>query len=317
MISGFSVEAIRPLVQSSKVDGRALDVTFVCPVTGNQARTRWTAPPIGASAILTQMRTSPLFHLRKEVNQLIRNTLGFGAIARAARQLSDATLAGQHPIVTFNAEEEERALLEAFRLVSFRFAWVDDRWVHASLKVDADQRPDTMPDQLERGGTLCTYDRNIAGRMMIAVARAHGDIADEERAYLTEVFDGDTASLASLLARPQLTHAEFAETTPGEPRRALFGMAWAVALCDEDFHAQEAAMLDSFADGLKLDRHARDHVQNLAQVYLLEQYLERMAKWGKHDKSARTQLYKLAEKVGLSRATAQRVEARFLKRRGL
>lgn len=314
MSTGFTLEAIRPLVRASSVDGRGIDVTFACPVTSEQVVTRWASPPVGASAMLSQMRTSPLFQLRKSVNQLIRNSLGFGTIARAARKASDAALGGDHPQVTLSTEEEEKALIEAFRLVSSKFAWVDGRWVHHSvLQQDPE---DALPDQLARG-ELTPYDRAIAGRMLIAVAKAHGDIATEERAYLLDVFDGETESLEALLDRPNLSKAELAEVTPGDTRHKIFAMAYAMALCDEDFHAQEAAMLDSFADGFRLDRHGRDHVQRLAQLHLLEQYLERMAKWGKHDRAARSNLYKLAEKVGLSRAVAQRVEARFLKRRGI
>lgn len=304
MSTGFTLEAVRPLIDAVAPLGRSMAVTFRCPVSGERVYSAWAAPPPGSRPV----GPSALDGVRAQVSGAIRGVLGYGHAGRAARALVDATIPSGAQL---SVAEEERGLVEAFRLVSSRFAWHGGRWVHGSVVGERPGAPFPTPTA---GGGLDAYDRDIAARMVIAVARSHGGVSDEERLHLIELFDGEVASLEALLARPPLTRAELAETTPAN-RRALLGVAWSMALCDEHFDDAEARVLDDLASGLGLDALARDEVRQQATGFVIDQLLERAFTWGAHDQAARDQIYAVAARIGVSEGAVQRAEARFQRRR--
>ncbi len=305
----YTLEAIRPLLAAVRVDGRDLHVVFRCPSSGQFETVHRRAPPCGVSGMTVHMRnTSRLYAVRAEVNGLIRGLLGYGVAGRWARQVADRLLAGEHPYTQLDTEEEEQGVVEAFRSIAHRFRWEGGRWVH---------RGERARGRLERrvlqGEGLSPYDRDVAMRMVVEVAQVHGGISDEERSHLLDIFE-DAGSLQQLLDRPPLTDAELAETSRGSARRRLLAMAWSMALCDEHFDEAERALLDRYGRALGIPLEEQVAIQLEAQVFVLEQLLERALAWGGHDRASREQLRRLAARIGASPGLVERTEARFLKR---
>lgn len=302
----LQLAAIRPLVAMSRIDGRHLHVVFRCPTTGRSETVHWRSPPTGTSALTAELQaTSTLYGVRTQVNGLVRSFLGYGAIARLARQAADVTLAGGHPHAQLTVDEEEQALVSAFRSIQTHFEWTGLSWVH---RLDEPSRIE------QRAGVdgLTAYDHDVAARMVVAVARAHGGISPEERGHLLEIFED---SLETLLARPPLTDAELAQTTRGPARRSILGLVWSIALSDERFDPAEEALLERFGRALGLDREERIALQLEAQTFVLDSFLDRALAWGAHDAATRTQFLQLAGRIGVDEAAALRIEARWQRRR--
>ncbi|MCA9568242.1 MAG: TerB family tellurite resistance protein [Myxococcales bacterium] len=305
----FSLDAIRPLVALARVDGRDIHAVFRCPTTATVEQVHWRAPPAGVSAVTAQLKaTSTLYGVRTQVNGLVRGMLGYGTLGRWARMAADATLAGQHPGAQLATDEEEQGIVDAFRSVAHRFEWTGRSWVHR-----VDEPVGALEARVAGGPELTGYDRDVASRMVVAVASAHGGISDEERSHLLDIFE-DAGSLERLLGRPPLTDAELAETTRGATRRALLAVTWSMALCDEHFDPAEQAVLERFARALGIGLEEQIAIQQEAQVFVVEQLLERTLAWGAHDATARQQLAGLADRIGMSRGMLERTEARFLKK---
>lgn len=301
----FSLEAVRPLIHSSAVDGRRLHVVFRCPVTSERVESAWQAPPLGVSAQIADERGTVLFQVRRQLNGVVRDVLGYGHLGRLARTASDTALGS---VTTLTTTEEERGLVEAFRRVSDAFRWDGARWIH-----DSEGRETTGWTRTVRGEALDAYERDVAARMLVAVARAHGGISEAERLHLADVFDG-AGSLAGLLERPPLTRAELQQTR-ADVRPVLLAVAWSMALCDEAFDPEEGAVLEQLADQLGLDLEARVDVKRQAQQHVIEAFLERALDWGGHDRAARSELHALATRIGVPRAAVERAEATVLRRR--
>ena len=307
----FRFEAIQPLIDTVAVEGRALSVRFRCPVTGTRVEAHWSAPSIGVSGVVAVQERTALFQVRRQVNGLVRGLLGYGHAGRAARLLADSTLSGEHPDTQLSTDEEERGIVAAFQSVSAQFAWTGTRWVHAS---EVGQTPDGLRASVVNGPALTGWDREVAARMVVAVARAHGGISDEERMHLLDAFGGDVGSLDALSARPALTAAELQQTT-GSKRTTLLKVAWSMALCDERFDAAEGRVVEQFGVRLGVSLEDRVEAQRQAQLFVLDQFMEQMLAFGAHDQVARDQLYALAQRIGVSDGAVQRAEARFLRRR--
>jgi tellurite resistance protein len=311
MTDAFRFESVQPLIAQVASEGRELSVRFTCPASGRSVEAYWKAPSVGVSGLAAAEAHTTLYQVRRQVNGLVRGLLGYGHAGRAARLLADATLAGTHPSTQLSTDEEERGIVAAFRSVSAQFAWIGSRWVHAS---EVGQDPDPLRTSIANELALTGWDREVAARMVVAVARAHGGISDEERLHLLDAFDGDVGSLDALSARPPLTAAELQQTT-GSKRLSILKIAWSMALCDEQFDDAEGAVLERFGRQLGLSLEERVEAQRQAQMYVLDQFMEQMLQFGSHDAASRTQLYALAERIGVSEGAVQRAEARFLRRR--
>ncbi len=307
----FLFESVQPLIEKVVVQGRELSVRFRCPVTRQRVDAHWKAPSIGVSGVAAAAERTAMFKVRRQVNGLVRGLLGYGHAGRAARLLADSTLSGAHPDTQLSTDEEERGIVAAFRSVSAQFAWTGSKWVHAS---EVGQQADGLQAEVANSPALTGWDRDVAARMVVAVAQAHGGISDDERLHLLDAFDGDVGSLDGLLERPALTSAELKQTT-GSKRETILKVAWSMALCDERFDDAEGRVLEQFGVRLGLSLEERVEAQRQAQMFVLDQFMEQMLAFGEHDATARTQLYDLAERIGVSEGAVQRAEARFMRRR--
>lgn len=305
----FAFSAIRPLIAMARVEGRNVVAVFRCPDTNRSEQALWRAPPAGVSAVTADLAaSSSLYAARNQVNSLVRGLLGFGTVGRIARKASDTLLAGEHANAQLDTDEEEAGIIGAFQSVADRFMFDGTRWTHR-----AEEEP-ALVRKVAGGAALTGYDRDVTARMVVEVARVHGGVSEDERSHLLDIFD-DVGSLDVLLARPPLTPADLAETTRGGVRRSMLAVTWSMALCDADFDPREEALLETFAVGLQISEEERATVRREAQVYVVQQFLDRMFAWGGHDTAARAELQTLAERIGMASGLLQRTEARYLKDR--
>lgn len=313
-------ETIFPLLEDVRVHRRTASARFVCRQTGDSVQARFTLPESTGSLVASRVgRTvgrSLLWTLRSSIYSLVRSIFGHGLLARIAADLAGSAVhevqrhRGPQGPRDLDEDETEAALVEAFRTVKGRFVWVPGKgqWV-ATRAAEALMPP--FQRQLTRHPVSHPYDRQVLARMLVELARSDGDVAAAEQDLLTDLIEGGVEELA---ARPPLTAAELRTTSAGDARVSLLLTAWTLALVDEQMATPERSLLMAWADGMDLRPAQVVWVRNTAQQHVLDEALERMHTWGGHDSYAREQLYALAERLGMTRAEAEKAEAAFQRR---
>jgi len=312
---------VAPLVADLQESGRSVRVTFRCPVSGQSVKSSHSVPRNrNTSAQLTNTaKRSMMYGLQSAVNQTIRSVFGYSTVGRVAgdvaRQAMYSATSAATNQNTLSSSEKRDAVIEAFKKVSRQFVWDSARghWISAKA---ATELMSAFEQQLANHPLTHGYDRTVLARMLIEIARADGRLSGDESSWLNELIGPDVGSIADLSSRPPLSDAELNEASRGDARVTLLMLAWTMAIVDENFDSSEKQVLQGFARGLKLSnaqiKAARDH----AQGYILDQALERMFTWGGHDAHARSELFALAQRLGMSQQEAQVAEARYQRRKG-
>lgn len=301
---------VRPLVARQRVVGRALEVTFRCPVSGQEAVSRWSAPP---GPPPPTPRRGLAEEVRDQAARMVVRVLGSGSFGRAASQTVHRALTPEKRPATLTVAEQKTGLLQAFSLVMHTFAWDPKgrRWLHASA---APTLLGPLERQLHFHPPRSSFDRTLVARMMVEVATVDGPLGEEELGYLQDVLDPSAGSLAALQARPPLTSSDLAQATPGPCRTTLLALVHVVARVDGHLDEIEVSRIDAFAAGMAVDGATHARARSLAEGWLLDQALERMTGWGGHDEHARTELESLGRRLGIPPSRVAEAEARFLRR---
>jgi len=309
-------ETIFPLLRDVRVHRRTVSARFVCGQTGDIVEAGFTLPESTGSKVARTMSRSLLWSLRSSIYGIVRGIFGHGVVARMVADLAGSAVTGvqrrQGPQVQAELDDDEtkEALVEAFRCIQGRFAWVPGRGQWVSARAAQALLP-PFQRQLNEHPVQHPYDREVLARMLVELARADGQLAASEQDLLTELVEG---GIEELTQRPPLTEAELRTTTSGDPRVSLLLTAWTLALVDEEMDDRERTLLMAWAEGLDLRPAQVVWVRNTAQDHVLQSALERMHTWGGHDGYARGQLYALAERLGMGRAQAEQAEATFQRR---
>ena len=316
----WSIEAIRPLVTHENPTGRHLVVTFSCPVSRRHVNARWTAPQSSgvAAQVAGRVQQSAWYEVRRQAQSMVRSVLGGGSLGQIAGSAVDAAIgahtyapsarAAQH----LSTADRDRGVVEAFKTVASQFAWVQGRWVYGAAAKDL---LSPLDRQLQEAPLASGYDRQLAARMLVEVALAHGGVSAEEQSHLEDTLDPQVGSLQALAQRPPLSRAELGEATKGPVRVSLLALAWTLALVDERFDAAEQAKLEGFAAGLQLSPADRARARDLARGWLMDQAFERAFGWGGHDAHARAEAMALGERIGMTQEEVEVAEAKFQRRR--
>ena len=319
----ISYETVQPLVAEARPQGRTLEVTFACPVSGKQVRARHNIPyrPDTTDYIADAAKRTVMNELRWAVLGAMRSAFGSGVVGRTAGHVaSDAVYGATRNVAssggTLSAKEQKLALVEAFKSVASQFAWDEGhgRWIS---KEAAEDTLSPFARQLQAAPLSHPYDRLVASRMMVEIAAADGRFPPDEEAFLTEFLDPEAGALQSLATRPVLTDAELGQCSRGEVRATLLMLAWALALADQRFDDSEQYRLADHARGLGLAGPAAAKIREMAQGFVLDAAMERLFVFGAHDARSRGQLYEIAGRMGMGQDEASLAEARFLRRRGM
>lgn len=313
---------IAPLVANLQESGRAVRVTFRCPVSGQTVQSAHSVPRnnTASSQMMKTAKRSMMYGLQSAVNQTIRNVFGYNnMVGRVASDVtrqamySAANTAGNQN--TLSAREKRDAVVEAFKKVSRQFIWDSNRghWISAKAAQDL---MSPFEQQLANHPVTHNYDRVTLARMLVEIARADGRLSNDESSWLNEFIGPDLGSVADFTNRPPLSAPELNEVSRGDTRMTLLMVAWAMAIVDESFDNAEMETLKRFAQGMRLPNPQIQAARDAAQGYILDQALERMFTWGGHDAHARNELFALAARLGMSQQEAQVAEARYQRRKG-
>jgi hypothetical protein len=319
MSSGnLSFQAISPLIAHKEVRGRNLEITFRCPISGEEHKARHNVPVDRSTGAQVKRRVeqSMAWSVRSAVANTLRSVFGTGMVGRIAGDAAWAVLSevGRNSgESSLSSAEEQAGILAAFEQVRPRFAWDPHKNAWVSAKAAQELLGD-FERQLQQHPPTHPYDRHIMARMLVEIARSDGRLGDEEAGWLTECITPDLGSTAELAARPPLTSAELGTCSPGGIRESLLLMAWTMALLDEELAQAEQARLKMYAQGLGLPGPRVEAVRRMAQRWILDQALERMIAWGGHDAHARDSLFQLADRIGVPRAEAEAAEAELQRR---
>ena len=130
--------------------------------------------------------------------------------------------------------------------------------------------------------------------------------------------DPAVAGPQALASQPRLTPAELSQTSPGPTRQTMLTLAWALALSDEELAQGERDRLAVYAQGLGLQGRAEGECVEAAQLFILDQVLDRVVQFGGgFTERTRAQIAEAAQRLGMSAEQGQVAEARYRKRKGL
>jgi len=323
----ITYESIKPLIEREEVQGSTMSCTFRCPAsdvsveaTAAIRRERGAAGQV-ADRAARSVKTTLLFRARSALSRAIGGILGYGVAGQLGRGV--ATAAADQAVrgagsgqPSFSEADRQAAVVAAFQTVASRFVWdpAQGRWIAAQL---AGEALTDFAAQLDAAPVAQPYDRGVLARMLVEIANADGNIADEEKAFLADFVPPDLGSVDGLLARAPLSKVELDETAQGRSRETLLMVAWALALTDEDLAEAEQDRLAELAAGLGIAEARADELKRYAQLFIIDQALAAAYAGGQADASVRQQVIALAERIGLDPEAAERAEIRYRKRTGL
>lgn len=313
-------ENIQPILVSAEQEGSSMRCTFKCPVSGETFESSaGIQRGRGLGDVARHSVKRSLFsRVRWGISRAVRSALGYGLAGRVAGDVAGAAVGGamdKHG-TSFSEDEKKAAVVQAFETIQSRFAWdgANNRWM--SAKAAGDVLTD-FAAQLERAPVTQNYDRGVLARMLMEVAVADGQLAEEEKSFLSSFMPPSTGGVDALQDKPPLSDAELAETGQGPVRETMLMIAWGLACTDKDLAEAETNVLARFAQGLGIGEARAAELQNWARKFVIDQAMDSVYPDGKLDASAQAEVRGYAQQIGLDPAEAERVEIRYRKRNGL
>ncbi|MFT4976551.1 MAG: tellurite resistance protein [Myxococcota bacterium] len=312
---------IAPLVADLQESGRSVRVTFRCPVSGQSVQSSHSVSRDASSSsqMMNTAKRSMMYGLQSAVSQTIRSVFGYNMVGRVAgdvtRQAMYSATRSATNQNTLSSSEKQQAVVDAFQKVARQFVWDEGRGHWISSKA-AQELMSPFEQQLANHPVTHGYDRTILARMLVEIARADGRLSNDESGWLNEFIGPDLGTLGELTSRPPLSDPELGEVSRGDVRVTMLMVAWTMAIVDENFDRSEQQVLQRLSSGLRMSNPQIQAARDAAQGYILDQALERMFTWGGHDAHSRTELFALAERLGMSQQEAQVAEARYQRRKG-
>lgn len=317
----ITIDTIQPLIANEKVDHRTIHFAFGCPVSGKTFPATAQVNSTNAKSQMIGRAKRTAFHsIRGPLSSAIRKAFGYnnvfgrliGDVASAATY-SAATATTQGSNFHITKEQRNDAAVTAFTTIASQFTWDEGRnsWVAAETLKEITSRFEL---QLKQHPLSANYDREIAARMLVEVAKADGTIGREERVQLGQFLDPALGTVEELAARPPLNDAELGETSGDGPRQTMLMLAWALALADDEFATEEESRLQAFSQGLGLDANCAAQARHDAEGYIIEQAIARNHAIGRDGEPERAEIVALGERLGITRATVEAIDARYRKR---
>ncbi len=310
----LTYELVAPLVVQTDLSHGSVQVTFQCPVSGEQMRATGHITESAGSKIKSDVKRSLWRNIRWSLSRMMYSVFGYGVGGAIGSTVVDAAgAAGDSRAHQPSEAELKEAILDAFRSVGNRWAWDEStqRFVSGSVfkELQTEFTVIVQTAQLAKA-----WDRAVLARMLAEIASADGQLAEEERelfhAFLQE------HKLDDLLERPPLSKADLEETSE-DARHVMWLLAAAMAVSDEHFADSEQKKLAFFAQGLGVAADDQTRGLELAKEYVLDQALESAYADGRLDKAEHQRVMQLAAKLGVGEDRAARLDARCRKRKGI
>ncbi len=312
--------SIAPLVRSSDRQGSVLHVVFQDaqggpPVQATGTLRRGTG---AASATRSLVQSRLLSHLTFAISRAVSGALGDNVVSRAGLRMarSAATDAASSSDLSFSSAEKQAATVEAFESVSSQFRWDGSAWVTDSTSSRAPSQGGDFAAQLEAAPITDPADLVVLGRMLVELSGADGEIGADERTFLGTFLPADL-DIDAVAAGPELTEAELSAVTAGPVRETMLMLAWGLSFCDDELADEEQAACRRFAEGLGVERPKGKALRNAAAAFVLEHAFAQAWSGGTCDEELREEAFAAAERLGLARPVAARIEARYKRRNNI
>ena len=310
-------DAIKPLVAQSAQEGDQLVCTFRCPVSGESVQARAALKHGGLGGeFADRAQKRAVRGLKWRLASAVRGALGGGILGGAAGDVARSMLGNVGDQGSYSDEEKQQATVAAFESVRSHFVWTGGRRGWIAVQAAGDVLTD-FAGQLSRAPVSQPYDRTVLTRMLVEIAAADGELAQEEREFLNSFVDPESGSVEQISNGPKLSSAELGECSAGAVRETMLMLAWGVALTDEEVAAAEQSRLGQFAVGLQISEPRANELKVHAQMHLVDQALEPAYSAGQRDEGKRAAALQFAQRIGLPDEQAERVDIRLRKRLGL
>ncbi len=310
--------SIAPLVRSSEQKGTVMQVVFQDAAGG--APVEASAPLQRGKAVASATRATAqrklLSHLGFAISRAVNGALGdvnvlskiAGGKARSAVQGLAASLDSK-----YSATEKQNAIVQAFAGVSDRFQWDGAAWVLA----EASSVPrGEFSDQLDAAPIVARADLDVLARMLVEVAGADGEVGEDEREFLG-TFLPPEMDVDALVDGPTLSDAELRGVSEGPVRESMLMLAWGLSFCDDELADEEQATCRRFARGLGISVARGKAMRNVAAGFVLEHVFAEAWSGGIADEERREEALAAADRLGLPRPVARRIESQYKRRHGI
>jgi hypothetical protein len=214
----------------------------------------------------------------------------------------------------FSAKEKRYGAVESFRSVQGQWLWDGFRstWL---VRSEAGRFISELQQQVATAGLVERYDREVAARIMVEVARSEDAISPAEEDFLIRFLGAEHHTVSEILTRPPLTDAELDQTVPGESRVTVLMMAWVMALSDGLLSAGKSQALTVFGERLGVGQDGMQQAAETARRYIVEEVMRGLyADGDSYNDATRAKAYAFAGQIGMDQDGAELTEARFLKR---
>ncbi len=310
-------DLVKPLVLREDMTGTTLNVIFECPVSNEQIKSSTNIAQSVGDDVKRQLKRSVWQNMRWGLSRMMYGMFGYGVGGALASTVTDtAASIGDARSFKPTKAQLESAVVDAFKSVQARFVWDKSGNRFVSAKVFKELQTEFAI--LTANADFSTpFDRAVLARMLAEVAKADGELGEEERNFFA-AFTAEEGSpdFDKILERPPLTKADLAETSAGA-RHAMFAMTAAMAFSDETLDAAESKKLAFFATALGIAEKDRTKLIEWAKDYLVDQVLEGAYADGSVDGDEQSHIYQLAANLGVPDERVERLDVRCRKRRGI
>ncbi len=206
----------------------------------------------------------------------------------------------------------------AFRSVQARFVWeAGQRWISveaaAYVVTEFVQLYKTAPPHKE-------VDRQLLARKLTEITTTGGALGQQARELIGEFMPdragADGPDFDELAAMPPLTEADYGACSAGLVRDTMLMLVWGVVLAGGRTISEHEQRLSDFARGLAIEPVRAAELKRHAQIYLVDQALERAYASKQRGAAQFLAARRRATDVGHGDEEAERIDARLRKRLG-
>ncbi len=312
-MKNLSYEQIAPLVTHHETRGRQVLVKFTCPISGTefQSSAHVRKEQSMSNTIANNAQRSISYGIQNAVSQVVRDVFGYNLFGRVAGDIARQTV---RQVTTqssnqLSTSEVQKGIIAAFESVYSKFTWDGTRYISSQ---EAITHIPLFTQQLTAFPITKPYDKRVLARLMTEMIISDGDVGTEETYLFNSLIDPEMGTFEDYKNHAPLSLQELQSVSPGNIRKTILMVVWAVALCDENFDESERRLLHYYAKGLKVDNTDLRHVQEAAQDFILQQYLTRVYGTGM-TKQKRDVFVFFAQRLGIAKDVALRAEVNFQK----
>ena len=135
-----SFQNIQPLIVDVQENGRSLQVTFQCPLSGTKVSSRASASRDNSLSgqVKKSTQRSLLYAVQRAIGEVIRDVFGYSnPIGRVASDVTRRTMysASSQMMNGLSQSEREQTIVKAFESVQRKFTWDpnQNRWIGATV----------------------------------------------------------------------------------------------------------------------------------------------------------------------------------------